>query len=225
MSKFYAVRKGLKVGVFNSWDDCKAVTQGYTGAEYKSFKTEEEANAYLNGSMTANSYNNMIVPEPNKEDANLFTSSLYKDGIIYFGCVIQLSNKKLKFYGKIGYKADNIGFAGELFSTSVGIQIAKDLGVQNINIFYNYDGVERWSKGEWQAKNDLSSHFVGFVTNYRLLNSLNYNFYKITSRLEEQNLAKAMVKKAQTSFIDYIWANDVLSGSLTCANVNFSKVM
>ena len=39
--KFYAVRKGKEVGIFNTWDDCKAQVNGFSGSEYKSFTTME----------------------------------------------------------------------------------------------------------------------------------------------------------------------------------------
>lgn len=50
--KIYAVRKGRKTGLFYSWDECKLSTTGFSGAEFKSFKSTEEANAYLAGEET-----------------------------------------------------------------------------------------------------------------------------------------------------------------------------
>lgn len=47
-NKYYAIRKGKKVGIFNSWEDCKEYVNGFSGAEYKSFKTKKEALNYLN---------------------------------------------------------------------------------------------------------------------------------------------------------------------------------
>ena len=44
-SKFYAVKKGKIPGIYNSWDDCKKMVDGFPGAVYKSFKTLEEAGA------------------------------------------------------------------------------------------------------------------------------------------------------------------------------------
>ncbi|TMT00056.1 hypothetical protein FD688_04960 [Apilactobacillus kunkeei] len=46
-SKFYAVRKGKKPGIYNTWDECKNQVNGFPGAEYKSFKTQSEAKAYM----------------------------------------------------------------------------------------------------------------------------------------------------------------------------------
>ena len=47
--KIYAVKKGIKTGIFHTWEECKTAVDGYSGAQYKSFLTKEEAQAYLNG--------------------------------------------------------------------------------------------------------------------------------------------------------------------------------
>lgn len=41
--KFYVVWKGVKPGVYSSWDDCKVQVSGFENALYKSFPTQEEA--------------------------------------------------------------------------------------------------------------------------------------------------------------------------------------
>jgi len=45
--KFYAVAKGRNVGIFSSWDECKLQTEGYKGARYKSFMSENEAERFI----------------------------------------------------------------------------------------------------------------------------------------------------------------------------------
>ncbi|MDE7224350.1 MAG: ribonuclease H family protein [Acetatifactor sp.] len=47
--KVYAVRKGKVIGILDSWDACREAVDGYPGAEYKSFKTMEEARSYMKG--------------------------------------------------------------------------------------------------------------------------------------------------------------------------------
>lgn len=44
---FYAVKKGKNTGIFNSWAECKAQVEGFSGAEYKGFDTEQEAQCYI----------------------------------------------------------------------------------------------------------------------------------------------------------------------------------
>lgn len=41
--KYYVVWKGHHPGVFESWNDCKAQTKNYTGAQYKSFASFDAA--------------------------------------------------------------------------------------------------------------------------------------------------------------------------------------
>ncbi|WP_343617086.1 ribonuclease H family protein [Flavobacterium sp.] len=41
--KFYVVWEGRKIGIFESWDECKESVHGFAGAKYKSFQTLELA--------------------------------------------------------------------------------------------------------------------------------------------------------------------------------------
>lgn len=45
--KFYAVSVGRKTGVFLSWPECQKQVSGYPGAKYKSFLTQQAAQAWL----------------------------------------------------------------------------------------------------------------------------------------------------------------------------------
>ena len=45
--KYYAVAKGRKTGIFNSWEDCKKQVDGFSSAVYKSFESEAEAKKYI----------------------------------------------------------------------------------------------------------------------------------------------------------------------------------
>jgi ribonuclease HI len=46
-SKFYAVAKGRKIGIFESWKECEAQIKGFPDAKYKSFQTEQEAKEFV----------------------------------------------------------------------------------------------------------------------------------------------------------------------------------
>lgn len=67
-NKYYAIRKGIKTGIFENWSDCQAATAGYSNAEFKSFSTLEEAENYLDNGMTPETNKQMdsIDMEPNK---------------------------------------------------------------------------------------------------------------------------------------------------------------
>lgn len=46
-SKFYAVRKGLRPGIYHTWAECQEQTKGVSGAAFKSFSTQQAADQYL----------------------------------------------------------------------------------------------------------------------------------------------------------------------------------
>ena len=47
--KYYAIKDDLNHEIVDSWDLCKEHLKNYTKPKYKSFKTKEEAEAFLNG--------------------------------------------------------------------------------------------------------------------------------------------------------------------------------
>ena len=44
---FYAVANGKQTGIFNTWAECKANTDGFKGARFKKFNTKEEAEKFI----------------------------------------------------------------------------------------------------------------------------------------------------------------------------------
>ena len=46
--KWYAVRAGYKIGVFETWDECKLQVDGFKGAAFKAFDSHEDALVFLN---------------------------------------------------------------------------------------------------------------------------------------------------------------------------------
>lgn len=45
--KYYAVAKGVKTGIFNSWEECEQYVRGYKGAVHHSFADKEAARSWL----------------------------------------------------------------------------------------------------------------------------------------------------------------------------------
>lgn len=52
--RYYAVREGTEVGIFESWEEAKKRVEGYSHAEHKAFSSREEALIYLNGDTIPN---------------------------------------------------------------------------------------------------------------------------------------------------------------------------
>lgn len=47
MPKFYVVRKGKTPGIYTSWPECNAQIHGFSGAEFQSFATYDQAEKYF----------------------------------------------------------------------------------------------------------------------------------------------------------------------------------
>ncbi|KAM0559471.1 hypothetical protein ACHAPJ_004501 [Fusarium lateritium] len=47
--KYYAVKCGRKPGIYVDYEDCKAQISGFSGAVFKSFKTQQEAQDFVDG--------------------------------------------------------------------------------------------------------------------------------------------------------------------------------
>lgn len=56
MAYYYAVKIGENPGIYGSWAECEKQVKGYPNAQFKKWKTREEAEAYINGSGNAKPY-------------------------------------------------------------------------------------------------------------------------------------------------------------------------
>ena len=50
--KFYVVWQGFAPGIYDSWEECRAQVEGFSGAKYKAFNNIEDATAAFRGSYT-----------------------------------------------------------------------------------------------------------------------------------------------------------------------------
>ena len=49
--KFYAIKAGVKPGIYTDWGEASAQVKGFKGAIYKGFETRAEAEAFMNGTV------------------------------------------------------------------------------------------------------------------------------------------------------------------------------
>ncbi len=64
--QFYVIWQGKNTGIFNSWNECKSLVEGYQGAKYMGFYTKAEAEfAFEKG------YENFVGQKGKKKDLTL----------------------------------------------------------------------------------------------------------------------------------------------------------
>ena len=167
--KIYAVKKGKETGIFYNWDECKASVEGYPGAEYKGFFTEEEANDYLSGLENSNVN---IIPYKGEEClqnqiiAYVDGSFDEKIGKYAFGCIIITPNGDIIRESGNGDNPESIALrnvTGEMLGAMFAVKWCDKNGYSAIEICYDYLGIEKWATGEWKAKNSLTQKYATFM--------------------------------------------------------------
>lgn len=159
---YYAVRKGYKTGVFDNWPEAQAATAGFSGPEFKGFKTKEEAEAYLENRdiwverVTADNKSGYLVA---------FTDGSYdKDLSRYsYGVVLILpdgTEENICGYGSNKEYLDSNNIIGEIFGVINALDWAISNGYEKLRVYYDYEGISKWLTGEWNAKSKASQMFV-----------------------------------------------------------------
>lgn len=145
--KIYVVKKGRKTGKFYSWNECKKQVIGYKNAVYKSFESEEEANAYLK-------IDPLIEFDPNNLPENYaFTDGSYnrKTKTYGYGGFLIAKDKKyiLKGSGNDEEMATMANASGEILGSMSAVKKALELNLKDLTIIYDHLGIEMWATGQW----------------------------------------------------------------------------
>lgn len=159
MGKFYAVKTGRTIGIFNNWKDVQKAVIGYSNASYKSFETKEEAEEWLNKKAT-------VVDPTSKMLAVAYVDGSYdnKHKLYSYGCVI--------FSGDSTYTLNSVDFsedpktrniAGELTGARKAIEWCLEHDIQNLILYHDYIGIQKWADHEWKCNIPLTENYQKFI--------------------------------------------------------------
>ncbi|MBS5934617.1 MAG: ribonuclease H family protein [Clostridiales bacterium] len=202
-SKFYAVKKGRKIGIFTSWEDCKDSVHGYTNAIYKSFTNMNDAKKYLYGN------ENESGSSDSKAELSAYIDGSYDDNLkrYSYATIIFHKGKKME-YSKGESNKDLVelrNVAGELKAAMYVMEYALNNKIKSIDLFYDYSGIEMWATGEWKANLPFTKHYSEFSN--KVLKAIDVRFIKIKSHSgnkyneEVDALAKKAIYQNETNNI------------------------
>lgn len=202
-SKYYAVKKGKVPGIYLSWNDCKAVVDGYQGAVYKSFKTIEEAEKFITGEkiisgMKASGKNT-------SESGETCSTYAFVDGSFNkathtygYGGFLVTDNEKYVLQG-----ADNDAematmrnVAGEIKGAEAAVKKAIELGIKELVIYYDYMGIEMWATGAWRRNKAGTIAYHDYIMSVREQIKLTFVKVKGHSGVEGNEEADKLAKQA-----------------------------
>jgi ribonuclease HI len=193
MRKYYAVKAGLKIGIFGTWEECREHTYGFKGAIYKSFKTLEAAREYLS--------NEKIPTDPSPEALRAYIDGSYDSvsSIYSYGSVFVLNGEVIGEISGIDTKFREIrNVAGEVEAATMAVKWAIERKFKEIVICHDYTGVAQWVNGEWKAKNGCTIEYRNFMRN--AAKYIEISFLKVAAHSgveyneRADNLAKAALK-------------------------------
>lgn len=189
--KYYAVKHGRKVGVFTTWDECKKQVDGYSGAEYKSFPTEEEAKLYICGEKKKTVSSDCAV-------AYVDGSYLHSKRMFSFGAVF-LYNGEEKYF-KEAFSDNNLAsmrnVAGEIKGAEFVMKYCAENNIADVEIYYDYAGIEKWCSGEWQANKEGTMAYRDIYKKYS--KQVNISFHKVKGHSGDKynDMADSLAKAA-----------------------------
>ena len=171
--KYYAVRVGKVPGIYLTWNDCKAMVDGFPGAKYKSFSNITEAEAFIGGTSATQKPEKRIdhtMSEQEKEDVYAFVDGSYNIATKvygYGGFVIAHGEKYiLQGSGCEEEMASMRNVAGEILGCMAAVEKAIELGLQHLDIYYDYNGIEMWATGAWKRNK------IGTIAYYEYMQSI-----------------------------------------------------
>lgn len=193
VSKFYAVRKGVTPGIYRSWAECKAVVTGFSGAEYKSFTTLQEAEDYMDMGT------GQVVSCKQPEVYAFVDGSFNQKTKVYgYGGFLVYDNKKelLQGFGNDEEMASMRNVAGEVLGSMAAVRRAVELGLKELVIYYDYMGIEMWALGLWKRNKKGTIAYYDYIQSVKGKIELRFVKVKGHSGVEGNEEADLLAKKA-----------------------------
>ncbi|NBH28240.1 RNase H [Lachnospiraceae bacterium] len=196
--KYYAVKKGLKTGIFRTWEECKANVSGYSGASYKSFKTKAEAEAYLGTGKDSNFQTENVLND--RDCVKIYVDGSYNSATKEFsyGMVVLCGDGEEKYSGKSDDKelVSMRNVAGEIKGAEAAMQYAIDKSLPAIEIYHDYEGIAKWCLGEWKTNKEGTKAYKAFYD--EASRRVQISFVKVTGHSNDKynDMADELAKEA-----------------------------
>lgn len=191
MKKYYAVKSDTISFISESWDEAKDKMKGSKNISHKSFSSYEDAQAFLEGKDNKPIFDKEAVAYiDGSYDAN--TASYSFGGVLIHNGVEKKFNKK---YEDDVYK-EMRNVAGEIKGAGYIIQYCINHGIKELDIYFDYIGIENWYTGKWRANSPIAKVYQEFAQKAK--EQIKVNFHKVKSHTNDyyNDMADKLAKDA-----------------------------
>ena len=208
MAKYYSVYRG-KSGIpkiFTNWEECKKEVIGCKGAIYKSFKTKVEAEEFLQLNSQGKRIENKNDDVNNKEFSLDNGLVIYVDGSFSlekgnysYGLIAIDNGKEIYEDYSVGDDSDSVSLrnvAGEVLGSLKAVEYAIEHNYKEVNIVYDYQGIECWALGTWKRNKVLTQEYHKKMQEN--MKKIKINFVKVKGHSGDKynDIADKLAKKA-----------------------------
>lgn len=206
-SAYYAVRNGYVPGVYTSWKECQDQINGFPGAKYRKFGSEDDAKKFVDGvdipkpEPKTNERNVSKTPDVNVPDGPyaFVDGSFNPDtGVYGFGGFVNVLGRKYPIYGSDcdPEMTSMRNVAGEISGAMAAVKKAESLHIRDLTILYDYRGIEEWATGNWKTNKQGTRDYAEFMNPDNRL--VNVSFQKVPAHtgIEGNEMADVMAKNS-----------------------------
>lgn len=194
--KYYAVRNGRQAGIYETWDEAKVQVMGYKNAIYKSFKTLEEAKAFMENK----DINKIDFENLSKDECIVYVDGSFNlsEQIVGYGIVFIDKDDTLELNGALekGLYTEQRNVAGEVFGSMKAIKLAIQQGKKKIYIHFDYMGIKSWAEGEWKTNIELTQNYKKFIDEKKKEIEIIFIKVKAHSNDKYNDIADSLAKAA-----------------------------
>ena len=196
---FYAVRVGKTPGIYKTWPECQSNVSGFPGAVYKGFETLPEAEAFMANGVSATSTADNVGVE-NLPEVYAFTDGSFNvaTGVYGFGGFLHYSDTEddieIRGNGNDPEEAVSRNVAGEVHGAVAAMKKAVELGLPELTLFYDYEGIEKWPLRDWKTNKKISMFYVNEYDGLKDRLKVNFVHVKAHTGIPGNEAADRMAK-------------------------------
>lgn len=186
-------------GIYLTWGECQENVNGFSGAIFKAFASKKEAEEFM-GIVNQESKEEEIERIYSESDAIAYVDGSYDDTKkqYSYGAIVFFDGGEQQFAEKFSdpNMVEMRNVAGEIEGAKRAMRFCLENEIKSIDIIYDYEGIEKWCTGAWQAKKDGTKAYKKFYNEIK--KSVNVNFVKVKghSGNKYNELADALAKSA-----------------------------